>query len=318
MIAAASYEARKYGVYSAMPSKVAVRKCPFLIFAKAHFAVYKEVSEQIRAIFLEYTDLVEPLSLDEAFLDVTVNKKDNPSATRIATEIRERILEKTGLTASAGISFNKFLAKIASDYNKPNGQFLIKPKDAESFLEELPVEKFFGVGKVTAKKMHSLGVYTGADLKARSREELSRVFKKQGTFFYQIVRAIDNRAVNPDRVRKSIGAEYTYSDDLHTRPEMQEKIEELVQHVAHRLQKAETTAHTLSLKIKFNDFTIITRSKTIASSMEHESDIRTIAMQLFDELDLTDKAVRLLGISLANLNNQESYEAIQLSFDFID
>ncbi|MDF1550314.1 MAG: DNA polymerase IV, partial [Bacteroidales bacterium] len=193
VVAAASYEARKYGVYSAMPAKTAKKKCPFIIFVRPRFDVYKQVSNQIRQIFLEYTDLVEPLSLDEAYLDVTQHKKGKPSATLIAKEIKQRIFDETGLTASAGISINKFLAKIASDYRKPNGIFLIKPEDAEAFVEKLPIEKFFGIGKVAAEKMHNLGIYNGLDLKALSEIELIKKFGKQGSYFYHIARAIDNR-----------------------------------------------------------------------------------------------------------------------------
>ncbi len=206
VISAASYEARRFGIRSAMSSRVALKKCPDLIFMPHRFSVYKEVSMQIRKIFLEYTDLVEPLSLDEAFLDVTSNKKNMPSASLIAKEIRQRIKEVTNLNASAGISVNKFIAKVASDINKPNGQFLVAPKDVIGFIEKLPIEKFFGVGKVTAAKMHKYGIYKGLDLKGRSIDELKRLFGKQGLYYYNIARGIDERPVVADRIRKSIGA----------------------------------------------------------------------------------------------------------------
>ena len=214
VVAAASYEARKYGVFSAMSSKIARKKCPFLIFVHPRFEAYKKVSDQIGQIFLEYTDLVEPLSLDEAYLDVTHHKKGKPSATLIAKEIKDRIYIETNLTASAGISINKFLAKTASDYRKPNGIFLIKPEDAEAFIEKLPIEKFYGVGKVTAKKMNQLGIFNGLDLKKFSEYDLIRYFGKAGTYYYHIARAVDNRKVEPYRVQKSVGAENTFETDL--------------------------------------------------------------------------------------------------------
>ena len=216
VVAAASYEARQYGVRSAMPGVRAARLCPPLIFVKPRFDIYKKVSDQIHSIFEEYTDLIEPLSLDEAFLDVTENKKNLNSATLLATEIRNRIFEETQLTASAGVSFNKFLAKIASDINKPNGQKVITPEEAIPFLDLLPVEKFFGVGKVTAKRMHKMGIRTGADLKKISELELAQRFGKAGRYYYKIVRAQDDRKVNPNRVRKSIGAERTFNEDIST------------------------------------------------------------------------------------------------------
>ncbi|MCK5700612.1 MAG: DNA polymerase IV, partial [Cyclobacteriaceae bacterium] len=214
VVAAASYEARKFGVFSAMPASIALRKCPELIFTKPRFDVYKEVSNQIRQIFLEYTDLVEPLSLDEAYLDVTENKKGLGSATIIAREIKSKINSTTHLIASAGVSINKFLAKVASDQDKPDGLYVIKPNQAESFVDGLAIEKFFGIGKVTAKKMHELGINTGADLKQISIEELVRRFGKVGRYYFDIARAIDKRLVNPNRIRKSLGAERTFEDDL--------------------------------------------------------------------------------------------------------
>lgn len=221
VIATASYEARKYGVGSAMSSVIAKRKCPQLIFVKPRFEVYKEVSNQIREIFNEYTDLIEPLSLDEAYLDVTNNYKNVEIATDIANEIKQKIKERTDLTASAGVSFNKFLAKIASDYNKPNGLYIITPKMAKNFIEQLPIKKFHGIGKVTAERMQMMGIHTGAELKELSLEKLRREFGKSGQYYYNIVRAIDNREVNPSRVRKSSGSETTFNQDLESIEELQ-------------------------------------------------------------------------------------------------
>ena len=262
VVAAASYEARKYGVYSAMPAKTAKKKCPFITFVRPRFEVYKQVSNQIRQIFLEYTDLVEPLSLDEAYLDVTQHKKGKPSATLIAKEIKQRIKEETELTASAGISINKFLAKIASDYKKPNGLFLIKPEEAEAFVEQLPIEKFFGIGKVSAEKMHSLGIFNGLDLKRLSEYDLIKHFGKQGSYYYHIARAIDNREVQPNRERKSVGAENTFETDIENPEEMLEQLEKIAQTLMGRIERVKLYGRTLTIKIKFSDFKQITRSKT--------------------------------------------------------
>ncbi len=317
VVAAASYEARKYGVFSAMPGKVAKRKCPFLIFVKPRFEVYKQVSAQIRQIFLEYTDLVEPLSLDEAYLDVSTHKKGKPSATLIAKEIKERIKKETGLTASAGISINKFLAKIASDYRKPDGLFLIKPEDAESFVEKLPVEKFFGIGKVTAQKMHKMGIYSGSDLKKISEIELIKRFGKQGSYYYHIARAIDLREVKPNRLRKSVGAENTFEDDLSDFNEMENELKKIAHKLMERIIKADTFGKTLTLKIKFSDFKQITRSKTFHQDIMTFEDLWKSGLELLSALDFSGKKVRLLGLSVSNLRNDESSDrAIQLTFDF--
>ena len=228
VVAAASYEARKFGVRSAMPSKTALKRCPHLIFVKSRHSRYKEISDQIMAIFHEFTDLVEPLSIDEAFLDVSHNKMGLPSATVIAEEIRRRVKEETGLTASAGISVNKFLAKIASDYQKPDGLFVIKPKMVESFIEKLSIEKFFGVGKVTAEKMHQIGIFHGKDLKKRSLLELTRLFGKNGAYYYNIARGIDYREVDPHRIRKSVSTENTFRDDIRNKEQLKIRLEELM------------------------------------------------------------------------------------------
>ena len=263
VVAAASYEARQYGVRSAMSSIVAKRKCPGIIFVRPRMEVYQAVSSQIQDIFHEYTDLVEPLSLDEAFLDVTENKVAIEVATDIAIEIKQKIFESTGLTASAGVSFNKFLAKTASDVNKPNGLFIIKPIQAEPYIESLPVRKFFGVGAVTAEKMNRLGVVTGADLKTWSLQALVRNFGKSGKYFYDIVRGIDQRPVNPSRIRKSIGAERTFDTDLRSKQEIYKSLEQIETELISRLNRKQRKGRTLTLKVKFDDFEQITRSKSV-------------------------------------------------------
>ncbi len=316
VIAAASYEARKYGIYSAMPSKIAKKKCSFLIFAPPRFEVYKEVSKQIMQIFLEYTDLVEPLSLDEAFLDVTTHKKGKPSATLIAKEIQERIKNEVGLTASAGISLNKFLAKIASDYNKPNGLYLIKPKDAEKFVEELNIEKFFGIGKVTARKMHNLKIFKGKDLKKFSKYELIKKFGKQGVYFYDICRAIDNRNVKPDRLRKSVGAEKTFEKDLSNIIEIEIELIKISEKLIKRIEKIELYGKTITIKIKFYDFKIITRSKTIGYGIKSIALLKKISLELFRKENFEKIKIRLIGISVSNFIIKNKNIPIQLTFDF--
>lgn len=317
VVAAASYEARKYGVRSAMPSKTALRKCPELIFVPPRFDVYKEVSDQIMDIFLEYTDLVEPLSLDEAFLDVTENHKNIPSATLIAKEIKQRIKEITGLTASAGISHNKFLAKIASDYDKPDGLFVIHPKDAEKFVESLEIERFFGVGKVTAKKMHQLGIHTGADLKQMSEVFLAQHFGKVGRIYYENARAIDERDVNPNRIRKSIGAENTFDIDLVTSTKMTIELYHIARRTWERIDEKQFYGRTITLKIKYTDFEIITRSKTLPAPVNDFHIFWDTAKEMLKHIDTSQKKVRLMGLSISN--NEEHrppHEAIQLELKF--
>lgn len=304
VLTTASYEARKYGVKSAMPSKVAARLCPDLIFVRPRFDAYKEVSSQIRSIFHEYTDLVEPLSLDEAFLDVTENKKDIPSATIIAREIKDKIKHQTQLTASAGISINKFLAKIASDVNKPDGMFLIPPEKAVEFVENLPIEKFFGIGKVTSKKMHEMGIKTGLDLKKLSETELRRKFGKVGSYYYQIARAEDHRAVNPHRIRKSIGAENTFIKDLVDMQDVKSELENILDTLYERLKKSNTKGKTLTIKIKYFDFQQITRSKTADTWIEDKSQFKSIYEELLNQVEIRD-GIRLLGITLSHLNHEE-------------
>lgn len=320
VVAAASYEARKYGVYSAMPSVVAIRKCPHLIFVSPHFDVYRSVSEQVREIFFEYTDQVEPLSLDEAFLDVTINKKGMHSATHIAKEIKQKIFEETGLTASAGVSYNKFLAKIASDYKKPNGIYVITPQKGVGFIEQLTINKFFGVGRVTAAKMNELGIYTGADLKKWSEIDLAHHFGKAGLSYYQYARGLDNREVESERIRKSLGSEETFLEDIYDLSIIEQELDKIAQEVARRSTKRDFKAKTLTLKIKYADFTIVTRSITLNDYIYKASDMLQIAMELLSRVDdIEDKKVRLLGLTLSNPDVEEVYlpgMPIQLKIDF--
>jgi DNA polymerase IV len=317
VVAAASYEARKFGVHSALASKIAAQRCPQLIFVKPRFEVYSAVSRQIREIFFSYTDLVEPLSLDEAYLDVTENKIGMPSATIIANEIRAKIEAETGLTASAGVSFNKFLAKIASDMNKPNGFTLITPDKAEEVVAALSIEKFYGIGKVTAAKMQSMGILTGADLRERSEEELVRHFGKTGRYYYRIARAQDEREVQPHRVRKSIGSERTFEVDLTEEEVMLPELERLAKEVAHDMERLQTTAKTLTVKIKYFDFTQHTRSKTFLSEFKSADAIYTIARDLLRTPQLPQYPVRLLGITASSLLYQhDKTEGYQLTLEF--
>ncbi|MDF2158532.1 DNA polymerase IV [Algoriphagus sp. CAU 1675] len=306
VVAAASYEARKYGIHSAMSSILAAKKCPHLIFAKPRFDRYKELSNQIREIFHEYTDLVEPLSLDEAFLDVTENKAGHKSAIFIARKIREKIREKTGLNASAGVSYNKFLAKIASDLNKPNGQAVILPEEAEEFLEKLPIHKFFGIGKVTAEKMKSLGIHNGADLKQFSLQFLTKKFGKSGIHYFNIVRGIHLSEVQPHRVRKSISAENTFETDLIGDTSLKNNLRPIYEELIRRLKKSGIKGRTLTLKIKFSDFTQQTRSRTLEQYPE-DAKIWSLALELLGQEEIQNP-VRLLGLGLSNLNITEEHE----------
>lgn len=320
VVAAASYEARKYGVYSAMPSVVASRKCPHLIFAKPRFEVYRSVSQQVREIFFEYTDKVEPLSLDEAFLDVTTNKKNMRSATLIAKEIKQKIQEQTGLTASAGVSYNKFLAKIASDYNKPNGMYVITPQNGETFVGQLNIKDFFGVGPATARKMNELGIYNGADLKKWSEMDLAYHFGKAGLYYYQYARGLDDREVESERIRKSLGAEETFSEDLSELHSIEEELDKIAQEVSRRTKKNDFNAKTLTLKVKYADFSIITRSVTLNHYITSSKEMLRIAMDLMSRVeDIATKKVRLLGLTLKNPDAEEldcSGMPIQLEIDF--
>ena len=315
VVAAASYEARKYGVRSAMPSKVAKRKCPDLIFVKPRFARYKEISNQIREIFFEYTDLVEPLSLDEAYLDVTYAKKGKPSATLIAQEIRKRIFEETGLTASAGVSYNKFLAKVASDVNKPNGIFVVTPDKAQEFIDNLEVRKFFGIGKVTAEKLNKIGIWFGRDLKQIDRFELVRLFGKSGNYYYDICRGIDHRHVEPTRERKSVGAEQTFSTDLFGEEQLQPKLFQIAEILWDRYARSTAKAKTLTLKYKYADFEQHTRSKTITGWFSTKFELETEAKELLRTENFT-KGIRLLGLTFSNFQHEERNEPVQLTIEF--
>lgn len=302
VVATASYEARRFGVRSAMPSITAKRLCPDLIFVKPRFDVYRQVSEQIRAIFYEYTALVEPLSLDEAYLDVTENLKGLPYATSVAREIRARILEETSLTASAGVGPNKFLAKMASDMNKPNGMYVITPDMAPSFVEGLPVAKFHGIGPKTAERMHGHGIVTGRDLKERSLEFLVREFGKAGRYYFDISRGIDDRPVQPDRIRKSIGAENTFAFDLTLIDEMKRELDPIVEKVWSHCERTGVRGRTVTLKVKFDDFRQITRSRSLPADIEGKELLRETGFELLEGIHPTERGVRLLGVSLSGLN----------------
>lgn len=316
VVAAASYEARKYGIRSAMPGKLALEKCPHLIVVKPRFQRYKEISQQIREIFEEYTDLVEPLSLDEAYLDVTENKKNMCSANEIAREIRQKIFEKTGLTASAGISVNKFLAKVASDYHKPNGQKTIHPSQITEFMENLPIEKFYGIGKVTANKMHEMHIFKGSDLKKKSLEELTSIFGKSGAYYYNAVRGIHYSEVKPQRIQKSVGVEETYWENLLDEESVFEQLRVICDELEIRLSKKEIKGKTLSLKIKYKDFSVFTRSRSQPGYYQDSGHLYETAKKLW-ELRPYDKPIRLLGISLSNLNTQEKKQfSVQLKIPF--
>jgi DNA polymerase-4 len=272
---------------------------------KHNFTRYTEVSGAIHEIFREYTDLIEPLSIDEAFLDVTEDKKNIGSATVIAKKIRNEIKSKTGLTASAGVSVNKFLAKIASDINKPDGLYVIRPEAAEKFIEELAVEKFYGIGRVTAQKMHKLGIHTGADLKKWDRVSLVRNFGKSGVFFYDIVRGIDDRPVEPDQERKSVGTELTYEKDLTTRFEVIAELYKLEKELMERMEHSEATGRTITLKVKFSDFRQITRSKTLQNYIRDFETLHKEVSEIRKSLKLEGTRIRLLGLSISNLETED-------------
>ncbi len=307
VVATASYEARVFGVHSAMPSHKAYQLCPQLLFINPRFDVYKKVSSQIREIFKRYTDLIEPLSLDEAYLDVTEDKMNIGSAIETAQEIRKIIKEDLQLTASAGVSVNKFVAKVASDIKKPDGLTFIGPSKIEAFMETLPVSKFHGVGKVTAAKMNQMKLFTGADLKKLSEAELIKHFGKQGRFYYRIVRGIDNRPVQSHREAKSVGVEDTFESDLTAQTDMELELKKIAAKLSERIQKHRLKGRTLTLKIRFNDFSIITRSRSVRRGTDDYHSILEIALDLLKkELFLTNstepKKVRLLGITLSNFH----------------
>lgn len=314
VVAAASYEAREFGVKSAMPSAVALRKCPNLLFVPHRFDVYKSVSRSVMNIFREYTPLVEPLSIDEAFLDVTSNLKGIPYATAIAIEIKQRIKDETGLTASAGVSINKFLAKIASDQRKPDGLFVIRPHEALPFIEKLPVEYFFGVGPRTAEKMHDLGFKTGKDIRDAGLETMIRHFGKPGNFFFQVANGIDNREVTPHRESKSVGIENTFSNDLETEEQMLNALYALEDELWPRIISKGRFGRTLTLKMKFNDFTQITRSHSCCQAISQREEIQELIPYLLKQAD-PQKSVRLLGLTVSNFET-ENDGTLQLTIDF--
>ncbi|RRA99877.1 DNA polymerase IV [Larkinella rosea] len=316
VVAAASYEARKFGVRSAMASSVAIRKCPELIFVKPRFDVYKYVSDEIRTIFAEYTPLIEPLSLDEAYLDVTDNLKNITSATQIAEEIRTKIQQQTQLTASAGVSYNKFLAKLASDYRKPNGLYVIKPAQGLAFVETLTVGQFHGIGRVTAAKLNQLGIFTGWDLRQQSETFLKKHFGKVGSYYYTIARAIDERPVTPDRLRKSIGSENTFDQDLTSDAELLAGLQPELDSVWRICERMQVVGRTVTLKVKYADFEQITRSRTTLGPISQKSFLDRIGADLLTSLLPVAKGVRLLGVSLSNLEASDDLSGQQLLLPF--
>ena len=316
VVAAASYEARQFGVRSAMPSATALRKCPELLFVPPRFAVYKEVSRQIRAIFAEYTPLIEPVSLDEAYLDVTHNLKGITLATQIAREIRAKILAETGLTASAGISYNKFLAKLASDYRKPNGQFVVRPEQGLAFVEGLAVGQFHGVGPVTAARMNQLGIFTGTDLRAQTVEFLVQHFGKAGRYYFAIARAEDHRPVVADRLRKSMGSENTFAEDMTQFSELLAGLQPLIEDVWEYCQRSGIRGRTVTLKVKFADFQQITRSRSGVGMVPSQAVLERICRELVEGIFPLEKGVRLLGVTLSNLDNEQAAAGRQLTLSF--
>ncbi|MGM4927660.1 DNA polymerase IV [Tardiphaga sp. 619_E2_N8_5] len=308
VVAAASYEARKFGVRSAMPSVTAKRQCPDLIFVKPRFEVYKEISQQIRAIFEEHTPIIEPLSLDEAYLDVTENLQDIPLARDIALMIRAKIKAETGLNASAGISYNKFLAKLASDHRKPNGQYVISPEMGPAFVEPLPVGKFHGIGPATAARFNALGIRTGLDIRNQTLAFLEAHFGKAGTYYYWISRGIDERPVRANRIRKSIGAENTFFEDLTEFDAMMTALQPLIDKVWGHCEGTSNRGRTVTLKVKFSDFETISRSQSMPAVVSDRSDLERVSISLLQNLMPMPKAVRLLGISLSSLQNEADIE----------
>ena len=302
VVSTASYEARKVGVHSAMPTSQAYRLCPQGIFVHPRFEVYKEVSVQVREIFHEYTDLVEPLSLDEAYLDVTENKVENPSATLIAMEIQRKVKEATQLTCSAGVSYNKFLAKVASGFKKPAGLTLITPEKALEFIHSLPIGKFYGVGSATEKKMKELGIHSGAELAQLTEMDLVHHFGKAGHYYFQIAHGIDEREVKPDRVRKSVGAENTFATDISDIDDMKDRLVEVADTVERRLKRINTAGRTLTLKVRYSNFEICSRSLTLAHDIQSSDEMLDIANALLDQTEVNQRPVRLLGISISNLS----------------
>ena len=313
VVAAASYEARKFGVKSAMPSVTAKRRCPELIFVKPRFDVYRAVSQQIRAIFADYTPLIEPLSLDEAYLDVTDDRLGLGSARAIAEDIRRRIKQETGLTASAGVSYCKFIAKLASDHSKPDGLCVITPEKGADFVASLPVSRFHGIGPVTARKMESLGIETGADLRAWSLPELEARFGSSGGWYWRICRGIDDREVKPDRPYKSVSAERTFDEDLREPERLAAELDRIAGLAWVRIERAEVSGRTVTLKVKYGDFTIITRSRSFAAPVPDQAAFAAAGQALLAALFPTAKGIRLLGLGLHNLGEGEAGAPLQLA-----
>jgi DNA polymerase-4 len=313
VVAAASYEARKFGVRSAMPSVTAKRMCPDLIFVTPRFGAYKAVSLQIRAIFAEYTPIIEPLSLDEAYLDVTENLIGITSATRIAEEIRRKILSETGLTASAGVSYNKFLAKLASDYRKPDGLFVITPMMGPQFVEQLPVGKFHGVGPATTAKMNRLGIESGLDLRERTLAFLQQHFGKSGAYYYWIARGVDERPVRADRMRKSIGSESTFFDDLYTFDAAREALQPIITKVWRLCEIDGIRGRGVTLKLKFADFQLITRSRTGTASIATQAELEQVSVGLLGPVFPVHRGIRLLGVTLSSLGGAQLKPSAQLN-----
>lgn len=319
VVATCSYEARAFGVHSAMAAARAYRLCPQAIFLRPRFDAYREVSRQVRRIFLDCTDLVEPLSLDEAYLDVTENKLGNPSATRIAQQIRRRIQTETGLTASAGVSYNKFLAKVASDVNKPDGLTLVTPEQAADFIAALPVRRFHGVGRVTEKKMQRLGILTGADLRGRRLEELQRHFGSSGLYFYQIARGIDERPVESNRIRKSIGKETTLAEDLADVAQMLTILGRQADQVAELLAQREAEAYCVTLKVRYADFKTLTRSRTREEPFRSAAEMLAVAEELLHTTAAGERAVRLLGLTASHFDREiPADDPLQLELPFVE
>jgi len=315
VVAAASYEAREFGVRSAMPSVTAKRQCPDLVFVKPRFEVYKAVSQQIREIFAEHTPIIEPLSLDEAYLDVTDNLQNIPLARDVARAIRAKIKQETGLNASAGISYNKFLAKLASDHRKPNGQYVITPEMGPAFVEAMPVGKFHGIGPATSAKMNSLGLYTGLDMRNQSLEFMQANFGKAGSYYYWISRGVDNREVRADRIRKSVGAESTFFTD-HTEFEaMVSELQPLIDKVWRHCEDKGPRGRTVTLKVKFADFELISRSRTVVGPVGRRSDLANVAAELLKALFPMKKAVRLLGVSVSGFVEEEADAPAQITLE---
>lgn len=315
VVAAASYEARQFGVRSAMASSIALRKCPELLFVKPRFEVYKAVSAQIRAIFARFTDLIEPLSLDEAYLDVTNNLNESLTATQLAQTIKEQIKAETSLTASAGVSYNKFLAKLASDYRKPDGLFVIKPHQGLAFVETLKVGQFHGIGRVTAERMNELGIFTGLDLRGQDEAFLIRHFGKVGRHYYHIARAIDERPVTPNRIRKSVGSENTFAQDLFEPAALFDALVPLLDSVWSYCEGTGIRGKTVTLKVKYADFTQITRSRSVPHWIPDQNTLQRITVELLDSVIPPAQGIRLLGVSLSSLQEKQAATDGQLTLD---